>query len=59
MTEWLLILTLQIINMNGLSNAITTVKVPDKKSCVRAGEYHKHIYKSGGYECIEITKETK
>lgn len=58
MTEWLLILT--IVTSDGVS--ITTTKVPDKKSCVRAGELFVQGNYGGyipvpRYKCIEITKD--
>ncbi|HET8689359.1 MAG TPA: hypothetical protein VFM18_22340 [Methanosarcina sp.] len=54
MTEWLLVLIIQ----SGVENsAIATIKVPDKKSCIRAGKFHESKSLSYKYECIEITKD--
>ena len=56
MTEFLLILTLS-------NNAITTVKLPDKQSCERAGKAYymynvgkRDDYRYTTYQCIEVTK---
>lgn len=61
MTAWLL--TLALYTGNGAS--ITAITVPDKSSCIRAGE---HFIRAGlrtfspnntFYTCTEITKEIR
>jgi len=61
MTAWLLTLALYTSG----SMSITTTAVPDKSSCIRAGEHFKraglgeYSRNNAFYTCTEITKESR